>query len=197
MKAENIQKAWEMANQIFPTDYARDEESSLRAGYPIYRSTIDGRYYDYICDLNDRLELNLADGNRTINIWIEKEMEQEDTKDGMAAMHAAKEFGKDISPLMDMETYTKIMLVVDGDKWNSNETEKKIYDGLKREESWLASDLVASYCDNHEIRWGVIEGLKIRHYDHGNNGESGGHFIITAYIGKRADSEKEVKRDGR
>ena len=29
MKAESIQKAWEMANQIFPTDYEKDEESSL------------------------------------------------------------------------------------------------------------------------------------------------------------------------
>lgn len=193
MKADSIQKAWKMANQIFPTDYEKDEESSLRAGYPIYRSTADGRYYDYICDLNTRLELNLEDGNRTINIWIEKEPEQEDTKEGVTAMHAAKEFGKDISPLTDMETYTKITLVVDGDKWNSNETEKKVYGGLKREENWLASDLVASYCDNHGIRWGVIEGLKISHYNHGHNGENGGHFIITAYIGKRADSIKEVK----
>ena len=69
MKAESIQKAWEMANQIFPTDYEKDEESSLKAGYPIYRSTADGRHNDYICDLNDRLELNLADGNRTIDVY--------------------------------------------------------------------------------------------------------------------------------
>lgn len=78
MKAESIQKAWDMANEIFPTDYEKDEESSLKAGYPIYRSTADGRYHNYICDLNDRLELNLEDGNRTINIWIESEEQGED-----------------------------------------------------------------------------------------------------------------------
>ena len=80
MKAESIQKAWEMANQIFPTDYEKDEESSLKAGYPIYRSTADGRHNFYICDLNDRLELNLADGNRTINIWIDCEEQGEDVE---------------------------------------------------------------------------------------------------------------------
>ena len=78
MKAKSMEEAWEMANQIFPTDYEKDEASSQRAGYPIYRSTADGRYYDYICDLNDRLEINLADGNRAINIWIESEPEKEE-----------------------------------------------------------------------------------------------------------------------
>lgn len=39
MKAYSIQEAWGMANEIFPTDYEKDEESSRRAGYPIYRST--------------------------------------------------------------------------------------------------------------------------------------------------------------
>lgn len=72
MKAHSIQEAWNIVNEIFPTDYEKDEESSLRAGYPIYRSTAAGHYYDYICDLNSRLEVNLADGNRTINIQIEE-----------------------------------------------------------------------------------------------------------------------------
>lgn len=80
MKAKNIQEAWNMAKDIFPTDYQKDEESSLKAGYPIYRSTADGRYHDYICDLNDRLEVNLEDGNRTINIWIETEEAGEDVE---------------------------------------------------------------------------------------------------------------------
>lgn len=190
IKAKNIQEAWETVNQIFPTDYEKDEASSQNAGYPIYRSTAEDRYYDYICDLNDRLEINLHDGNKSINVWIEAEPEQDETKEGVAAMHAAKELGKVISPLMDMETYTEITLVVDGSKWNSNEIEKKVYDGLKRDESWLASDLVASYCDNNGIRWGVIKGLHISHYDHGENGKNGGHFIVTAYIGKRVGKEK-------
>ena len=75
IKVKNYSEAWEIVNEIFPTDYDKDEESSQRAGYPIYRSTAEGRYYDYICDLNDRLEVNLKDENRTINVWIEAEPE--------------------------------------------------------------------------------------------------------------------------
>ena len=189
MKAHSTQEAWNMANEIFPTDYEKDEESSQRAGYPIYRSTAEGRYYDYICDLNNRLEVNLADGNRSINIWIESSSD-ESTSEGVEAMYAAKELGKSIGPLFDPEIYTEITLVVDGSKWNPNETEKKVYDGLKRDESWLASDLVASYCDNNGIRWGVIKGLRIQHYEHGKDGENGGHFVVTAYVGKRTDEGK-------
>ena len=102
MKAHSTQEAWNMANEIFPTDYEKDEESSQRAGYPIYRSTAEGRYYDYICDLNNRLEVNLADGNRSINIWIESSSD-ESTSEGVEAMRAAKELGKSISPLFDPE----------------------------------------------------------------------------------------------
>lgn len=36
MKATTIQEAWNLANKMFPTDYQKDEESSKRAGYPIY-----------------------------------------------------------------------------------------------------------------------------------------------------------------
>ena len=77
IKVKNYKEAWEIVNGIFPTDYEKDEEGSQRAGYPVYRSTADGHYYDYICDLNDRLEVNLKDGNRTINVWIEAEPVQE------------------------------------------------------------------------------------------------------------------------
>ena len=40
--------AWNKVNEIFPTDYERDDASSERAGYPVYRSTADGHWYDYI-----------------------------------------------------------------------------------------------------------------------------------------------------
>ena len=69
MKVKNINEAWNEANKIMPNDYLKDEEASVRAGYPIYRSTIN--HYDYICDLGDRLEVNLANG-QTVNIWIEQ-----------------------------------------------------------------------------------------------------------------------------
>lgn len=80
MKATTIQEAWNLANKMFPTDYQKDEESSKRAGYPIYRSTAEGHFNDYICDLNDRLEVNIAEGNQSINIWIDPEEQGEDVE---------------------------------------------------------------------------------------------------------------------
>lgn len=82
MKVKSMNEAWSKANEIFPTDYERDSKSSERAGYPIYRSTAEGHYYDYICDLGDRLEVNLSNGE-TINIWVEDEPVDtvEETKD--------------------------------------------------------------------------------------------------------------------
>ena len=39
IKVNSISTAWEVAASIFPTDYKKDEESSKRAGYPIYTTT--------------------------------------------------------------------------------------------------------------------------------------------------------------
>ena len=39
MVVKSTAEAWEAANKMLPTDYQKDEESSQRAGYPIYRST--------------------------------------------------------------------------------------------------------------------------------------------------------------
>ena len=69
-REKSAEEAWNRVNEIFPTDYAKDEDSSQRAG------TADGHFYDYICDLNDRLEVNLSTGE-TVNIWIEQETELE------------------------------------------------------------------------------------------------------------------------
>lgn len=58
--------AWAIANELFPGDYAKDDISSERAGYPIYRATSeDSRAY--ICDLNTGLEINYDDGGSQ---WI-------------------------------------------------------------------------------------------------------------------------------
>ena len=75
MKANSKKQAWKMVDEIFPTDYMKDERSSANAGYDIYRSTADDRYYDYICDLGDRLEVNLSNG-KTVNIWVEEAAEK-------------------------------------------------------------------------------------------------------------------------
>ena len=69
IEVNSKREAWNMVNAIFPTDYAKDEFSSERAGYPVYRSTAEGHFYDYICDLGDRLEVNLS-GGTTVNIWF-------------------------------------------------------------------------------------------------------------------------------
>ena len=92
MKVTNKQEAWNKVNKIFPTDYEQDLGSSDRAGYPIYRSTAEGHYYDYICDLGNRLEVNLDSSHlATVNIWIEEPAKAEDNvQAGVEAMHAAK-----------------------------------------------------------------------------------------------------------
>ena len=81
MKATSKQDAWKKVDEIFPTDYIKDEQSSLRAGYPIYRSSAEGHYDDYICDLGNRLEVNLDRSHlETVNIWIEEPAQEPTTK---------------------------------------------------------------------------------------------------------------------
>ena len=93
MKVTSKQEAWNKVNEIFPTDYEQDLGSSDRAGYPIYRSTAEGHYYDYICDLGNRLEVNLPDG-KSVNIWIQAHAEaatSDSTKDTEDSGSATKE----------------------------------------------------------------------------------------------------------
>lgn len=60
--------AWAIVDELFPGDYARDDHSSERAGYPIYRATSENSRA-YICDLNSGLEINYDDGStQRINI---------------------------------------------------------------------------------------------------------------------------------
>ena len=72
MKVKNVKDAWKTADELFPTDYIKDEAKSAAAGYDIYTSTADG-CNDYICDLGDRLEINYYETGETVNIWIEGE----------------------------------------------------------------------------------------------------------------------------
>lgn len=71
MKVTNVKEAWKTADEIFPTDYIKDEAKSIAAGYDIYTSTALG-CNDYICDLGDRLEINYYETGETVNIWIEE-----------------------------------------------------------------------------------------------------------------------------
>ena len=71
MKVNSREQAWIEADKLFPTDYIKDAEKSVAAGYDIYYSTCEG-VNAWISDLEDRLEINLATGE-TVNIWIEEE----------------------------------------------------------------------------------------------------------------------------
>lgn len=81
--AKNSFEAWKMVDEIFPADYEKDEVSSNTAGYAVYRSRIN--YYDYICDLGDRLEVNLSSG-KSVNIWIKAD-EAEKAEQAADEMH--------------------------------------------------------------------------------------------------------------
>lgn len=48
MTVKNINQAWQMANEIFPTDYEKDEAASNTAGYNIYRSRLN--HYDRVTE---------------------------------------------------------------------------------------------------------------------------------------------------
>jgi hypothetical protein len=64
--------AWKWIHEMFPgTQWYFDHESSERAGYKTYRDIEE--FYNYVCELGDRVEVNLKEGNRTINLWLEKE----------------------------------------------------------------------------------------------------------------------------
>lgn len=71
MTAKTTTEAWAMANEIFPTDYTENTIKTKNAGYPIYDSNL-GDDYGYICDLGNRLEVNLPTG-KSVNIWIEED----------------------------------------------------------------------------------------------------------------------------
>lgn len=70
MKVNSREQAWMEADNLFPTDYIKDEKKSDAAGYDIYCSTCDGANA-WISDLDNRLEINLSTGE-TVNIWIEE-----------------------------------------------------------------------------------------------------------------------------
>lgn len=73
MIVKTKKEAWQKADELFPTDYVKDDAASERAGYPIYVSTLEGSD-DRICDLNDRLEVVVGNGHT--NIWIDEQPEQ-------------------------------------------------------------------------------------------------------------------------
>ena len=76
--------AFNVAARFMPGDWEDDRQASARAGYPVYRCYGDGLYYNYICDLGNRLEVNLGDGS-TVNVWIDDDAEEDFTAAPAAA----------------------------------------------------------------------------------------------------------------
>lgn len=184
MKAQNINEAWTMAAEIFPTPYHKDEQSSERAGYNVYRSDYFNRYYCYICELGDRLEINLDDG-RTINIWIDPEDEREEISRHIAIIHAAREHGEQITPHR-IENRIKLTFCINGYSWSSDR-EKIIYKALKntKRRADIITELITAYCEANAIPWGIMDTTNALHFSNGEPNE--GYFIISAYITPREE----------
>lgn len=194
MKAKNLCEAWTMAAEIFPTPYHKDEQSSKHAGYNIYRSDYFNRYYCYICELGDRLEINLDDG-RTINIWIAPEEDEngnpaEEIRAAVVSMHDMEAYGAKATA-HSMETRINIEFCIEN-YTHSNDKEKAIYKALRDESRrhFYISELVTAYCEANGLKWASIGETKAEHYSNGN----GGHFIISAYITPRTDYEEMYTR---
>lgn len=104
-------EAWEAVTALFPTEYKKDEEASARAGYPIYRSTVN--HYDYFCMLGDRIEVNFSNG-KTVNVWIKSEPKPE--KREVKTEAELKEIAEAMSETIMIRTY---------ENGNSNDTRRK------------------------------------------------------------------------
>lgn len=183
IKVTSKQEAWETVNNIFPTDYNEDMSSTARAGYPVYRSPLN--HYDYICDLGDRLEVNLGNGE-TVNVWIVEKAEDE-----LLKLPTEEEVKKAASHqyTFEPETVQLVRVIVNGYSF-SDEASKAVYKVMqdKHWESQVAGDMVTAYCEDKGIEWGVIQVIGIEHYQ---NGKNGGHFVIEAIVSPRIEEGGE------
>ena len=190
---KSITEAWSKANEIFPTDYERDAGRSSRSGYPVYSSTADGHWYDYICDLGDRLELNLSNGD-TVNIWIKADEAETDEpteaeiQQMVADTHAAKEAGKTGWMNIEPQAATIYHFCVMHTDYEGNAAERAMAEALDHSDEFmqvrLASDYAAAWCDAHDVLWGSIEIFhKPYKYDHHREGNY--HFVFTAIVTPR------------
>lgn len=137
MKVTSRDAAWAEVNKIFPTDYEKDDASSIRAGYDIYRHpTLN--YYNRICDLGCRLEVLLGEyGENVTNIWIEEpETEQEPAATPTPAENYGEKLAEKIRATADMAHLPRFeKFVLDrGFEFPTEEALKAAYD-----RAWKAS----------------------------------------------------------
>jgi len=188
----SISEAWNKANEIFPTDYERDGDRSSRAGYPVYSSTADGHWYDYICDLGDRLELNLSNGD-TVNIWIkadeaDTEPTEAEVQQMVADTHAAKEAGKTGFTHIEPQAATIYRFCVMHADYDGDAAEHAMAEALDRSDEFmrarLASDYVSSWCDANGVLWGSIE-IFHKPYKYNHHREGNYHYVFSAVVTPR------------
>ena len=69
MKVTSKQVSWNKINEISPPTMSRTWAAATGRATPSNRRSAEGHYYDYICDLGNRLEVNLDSSNlATVNI---------------------------------------------------------------------------------------------------------------------------------
>ena len=119
IKVRNQEEAWMEANRLFPTDYEKDEVASMRAGYPIYRSTAEGEI-SWISDLNASLELNIYNkktkGIDTIRINIEPEPEITETVKWSSSDIRSMCIKNDWYTAGDIKAYSKMLDFVEANE---------------------------------------------------------------------------------
>ena len=111
MTVKTEYQAWEAVTAFFPAEYKKDEESSAKAGYPVYRSIKN--HYDYFCMLGDRIEVNFSNG-KTVNVWIKPDQKPEVRQHKPEA--ELKEIAEGISQEVVIRTY---------ENGNSRDTRRK------------------------------------------------------------------------
>ena len=82
------EEAWRKADELFPTDYMKDDVRSENAGYDIYTSTLKGMNA-WISDLNSSLELNLDNGSTIRIVVLEPEFYEYQIADALEVINEA------------------------------------------------------------------------------------------------------------
>lgn len=90
--------------------------------------------------------------------------------------------------LNNARDYKRYTLIVDGSRWNPNETEKTLFRRLYETEDYNleheAIEIMTKWLDANEIKWDTMSNVTAMRYDYGEDGQGhkGGHFIIDAFV---------------
>ena len=163
MTVNSIAAAWNVAGNLISGDYSKDDASSQRAGYPIFRNA---DRTEYICDLGDRLEVNKADGS-FVNIWI---LENEETRENRQAVQDVEAHS--------VEAMERIAICIESYDWQSSQTRKNVFSKLQVanqiDRIIKGGDLLAVWCETHGRRYKIMRDVSVSVYAQ--------HAIISGYI---------------